>query len=59
MSFTITLFGPKHYLWEWNQINSWDKTPRTWFHRSDSCSKGSVGFCIPGVHMNFTWVGKK
>lgn len=51
MSFSITVFGPKHYWWKdapWNG-------KRAWFHRPDKDSTGGVGFCIPGLHVVFHW----
>lgn len=54
MSFGITLFGPRHYLWS----AYGEGTPRAWFYRPDECSTGGTGFCLPGLHVVFTW-GRK
>lgn len=49
MSFSILILGPRHYLW--------GNTPHVWFYRPDPCSKGSVGFHVLFVHINFSWGG--
>lgn len=60
MSFSITLFGPRHYWWKWDQMG-WDKrkVARAWFYRPDEHSTGGVGFCIPGLHVVLTWGREK
>jgi hypothetical protein len=50
MSLGITIFGPSHYWW-----TSFKDIQRVWFHKSDEVSTGGVGFCIPGLHVVFTW----
>lgn len=50
MSFSVTLFGPRHYWWR-----AFKAHERVWLHRPDRYSTGGVGFCIPGLHMCFTW----
>jgi len=60
MSFTVTFFGPRHYWWRWNKHPYYHeasvrKNPRVWFYRPDEHSTGGVGFCLPGLHVCFTW----
>lgn len=50
VSFTVTLYGPKHHFWK----HRWD----IWFFRPDKDSTGGVGFKVPGLHVCFMW-GKK
>lgn len=63
MSFSITLFGPRHYWWgSWKKRKDYgvERTvPRYWFYRPDEHSTGGVGFCIPGLHVVFHWGMKK
>lgn len=54
MSFSITLFGPGHFWWKWDK-----SVRRVWFYRPDEHSTGGVGFCVPGLHVVFTWGRKK
>lgn len=55
MSLSVTFFGPKHYWWK-NQLLKGKN--RVWFYRPDKDSTGGVGFCLPGIHVVFTW-GRK
>lgn len=50
MSFSITLFGRKHYWW-----TAFKNHPRAWFIKPDESSTGGAGFCLPGLHIVFTW----
>jgi hypothetical protein len=52
MSFTITIFGPKHYFWkEFKQPN----VKRYWYWKPDQHSTGGTGICIPFLHIVFMW----
>jgi hypothetical protein len=53
MSFGVTLFGPKHYLWR--NFKGRNSCARVWFYRPDESSTGGTGFCLPGLHVVFTW----
>lgn len=59
MSFSITLFGPRHQWWgSWKNRTDFGArrpVPRVWFYRPAKYSTGGVGFCIPGLHVVFTW----
>jgi uncharacterized SAM-binding protein YcdF (DUF218 family) len=57
MSFSVTLFGPRHYWWTvFKERSSWERrVGRVWFYRPDEHSTGGIGFCIPGLHACFTW----
>ena len=60
MSFSITLFGPRHYWWKWKSLTDPQRrVPRVWFNRPDKYSTGGVGFCIPGLHVVFCWGREK
>jgi hypothetical protein len=52
MSFSITIFGPKHYWWKAFKENS---VSRVWFDQPSEHSSGGVGFCLPGLHVVFMW----
>jgi hypothetical protein len=52
MSFSITLFGPRHIWWDC-------KSKRVWFYQPDEHSTGGIGFRLPGLHVVFTWGRKK
>lgn len=52
MSFSITFFGPRHFWW-WEFKRK--EVPRAWFYRPDEHSTGGTGFCVPGLHVVFTW----
>jgi hypothetical protein len=59
VSFSVTLFGPSHYWWRcWRDGKGGQRVPRAWFYQPDESSTGGVGFCIPGLHVVFTW-GRK
>ncbi len=56
MSFSILFFGPRHHYWtEFKKKRSWRRFRRVWFSRTDEHSCGGVGFCIPGLHVVFSW----
>lgn len=50
MSFSITFFSPRRHTWKRLKGRK-----RIWFYRPDEHSTGGVGFCIPGLHVVFTW----
>lgn len=60
MTFSIMFFGPRHRYWdEFKQKRSWRQFRRAWFYRPDEHSTGGIGFCIPGLHVVFTWGNDK
>lgn len=49
MSFTLTIFGPKHYFWRNMPMLT------GWFVRPDEDSTGGVGFRALWLHVCFMW----
>lgn len=60
MTFSLTLFGPRHHYWdEFKQKRSYRPSGRVWFNKPDKDSTGAVGFCVPGLHIAFNWGREK